>query len=124
MSPARRYARQPSAFGRPIAPFDAVAFKLVDIAVQIEAARLLTYKAAALCDAGRPFRAEASMAKLFATEVAFEASRQAIQVHGAYGISREHPVSWLLDEAKVLEIVEGTSEIQRLLLARLLDIGD
>ena len=64
------------------------------------------------------------MAKLFATEMAFEAARQAIQVHGAYGISREHPVSWLLGEAKVLEIVEGTSEIQRMLLARLLEIGE
>jgi butyryl-CoA dehydrogenase len=121
---ARQYARERRAFGRPIAAFQGVAFKLVDVAVQVEAARLLTYRAAALCDAGRPFRAEASMAKLLATEVAFDAARQAIQVHGAYGIAREHPVSWLLGEAKVLEIVEGTSEIQRLLLARLLDIAD
>jgi butyryl-CoA dehydrogenase len=120
---ARQYARERTAFGRPIAEFQGVSFKLVDLAIQIEAARLLTHRAAALCDAGRPFRAEASMAKLFGSEMAFEAARQAIQVHGAYGISREHPVSWLLGEAKVLEVVEGTSEIQRLLLARLLGIG-
>lgn len=121
---ARRYARERLAFGRPIAAYQGVSFKLVDMAIQVEAARLLYQKAAALCDAGRPFRKEASMAKLFATEMAFEAARQAIQVHGAYGISREHPVSWLLGEAKVLEVVEGTSEIQRLLLARLLEIGE
>ena len=121
---SRRYSRERTAFGRSIGAFQGVSFKLVDLAVQIEAARLLTHKAAALCDAGRPFRAEASMAKLFASEVAFEAAHQAIQVHGAYGISREHPVSWLLGEAKVLEIVEGTSEIQRMLLARLLEIGE
>ena len=121
---ARTYARERHAFGRPISVFQGISFKLVDIAVQIEAARLLTYRAAALCDAGRSFRAEASMAKLFATEIAFDAARQAIQVHGAYGLSREHPVSWLLGEAKVLEVVEGTSEIQRLLLARLLSISD
>jgi len=82
------------------------------------------HKAAALCDAGRPFRIEASMAKLFATEAAFEAARQAIQIHGAYGVSLEYPVSWLLGEAKVLEIIEGTSEVQRLLLSRLLQISD
>lgn len=120
---ACRYAAERTAFGRSIGGFQGVSFKLVDLAVQLEAARLLTHKAAARSDAGRPFRAEASMAKLFASEVALEAARQAIQVHGAYGISREHPVSWLLGEAKVLEIVEGTSEIQRLLLARLLGIG-
>ncbi|MQA85402.1 MAG: acyl-CoA dehydrogenase [Streptosporangiales bacterium] len=120
----RGYARERVAFGRPIADNQGVAFKLVDVAVGLAAARLLTYRAAALVDGGQPFRAEASMAKLHATETAFEAARQAIQIHGAYGISREQPVSWLLGEAKVLEIVEGTSEIQRMLLARLLGISE
>ncbi|HEX2680387.1 MAG TPA: acyl-CoA dehydrogenase family protein, partial [Candidatus Dormibacteraeota bacterium] len=119
---ATAYAKEREAFGRPIGDQQGVAFKLVDIAVAIDAARLLTFRAAALADGGRPFRVEASMAKLFATEAAFEAAHQAIQVHGAYGVSREYPVSWLLGEAKVLEIVEGTSEIQRGLLARLLGI--
>jgi short/branched chain acyl-CoA dehydrogenase len=121
---ATAYARERSAFGRPIGQQQGVAFKLVDIAVAIEAARLLTLRAAFLADEGRPFRKEASMAKLFASEAAFAAAHDAIQVHGAYGVSREYPVSWLLGEAKVLEIVEGTSEIQRSLLARLLGITD
>ena len=118
------YAKERSAFGRPIGAQQGVAFKLVDIGVAIEAARLLTLKAAFLADAGRPFRLEASMAKLFASEAAFTAAKDAIQVHGAYGVSREYPVSWLLGEAKVLEIVEGTSEIQRSLLSRLLGVTE
>ena len=121
---ATAYAKERQAFGRPIGNQQGIAFKLVDIAVAIDAARLLTLRAAALADSGRAFRVEASMAKLFATEAAFEAAHQAIQVHGAYGVSREYPVSWLLGEAKVLEIVEGTSEIQRGLLARLLGITE
>lgn len=121
---ASAYAKERLAFGRPIAARQGVAFKLVDIAVAIEAGRLLTLRAAALADTGRPFRTQASMAKLFASEAAFDAAREAIQIHGAYGVSREYPVSWLLGEAKVLEIVEGTSEIQRGLLARLLHITE
>lgn len=121
---ATAYAKERKAFGRPIGQQQGVAFKLVDIAVAVDAARLLTLRAAFLADEGRPFRTEASMAKLFASEAAFAAARDAIQVHGAYGVSREYPVSWLLGEAKVLEIVEGTSEIQRGLLARLLGITD
>jgi short/branched chain acyl-CoA dehydrogenase len=121
---ATAYSRERKAFGRPIADQQGVAFKLVDIGVAIEAGRLLTLRAAYLADEGRPFRREASIAKLYATEAAFVAARDAIQVHGAYGVSREYPVSWLLGEAKVLEIVEGTSEIQRTLLARLLGITD
>jgi butyryl-CoA dehydrogenase len=119
---AKRYANEREAFGQRIASFQAVGFPLADLAVRIEAARLLTYRAAWLADAGRPFRADASMAKLFGSELAVDAARLAIQIHGATGISRDHPVSWLLDEAKVLEIVEGTSEIQRLVLSRLLGI--
>ncbi|HEV8483330.1 MAG TPA: acyl-CoA dehydrogenase family protein [Blastocatellia bacterium] len=121
---AARYSKERTAFGKAIASRQAVAFKLVDMSVSIEAARLLTLRAATLADTGRAFRAEASMAKLFASEAAFDSARQAIQIHGAYGISREYPVSWLLGEAKVLEIVEGTSEIQRGLLARLLNLTE
>jgi butyryl-CoA dehydrogenase len=120
---ALEYGRARRTFGRPIVDRQAVAFGLADIATRIDAARLLTWRAAALADANGPFRAEASMAKLFATETAIRAAELAIQVHGAFGVSREVPVAKLLGDAKVLEIVEGTSEIQRLLLARLLDIS-
>lgn len=121
---ARDYARQRRTFGRPVADRQSVAFDLATLATRIDAARLLTWRAAALADARRPFRAEASMAKLFATEVAREAAERAIQLHGAYGVSREVPVAKMLGDAKVLEIVEGTSEIQKLLLARLLGISE
>jgi butyryl-CoA dehydrogenase len=117
------YGHQRRTFGRPIVERQAIAFGLADLATRIDAARLLTWRAAALADAGGSFRTEASMAKLFATETALKAAELAIQVHGAYGVSREVPVAKLLGDAKVLEIVEGTSEIQRLLLARLLDIS-
>jgi short/branched chain acyl-CoA dehydrogenase len=120
---AKSYASKRQAFGRSIGSFQGIAFPLTDIAVRIEAARLLTYHAASLADSGQPFRVEASMAKLFGSDLAVDAARLAIQVHGAIGISRNSAVSWLLDEAKVLEVVEGTSEIQRLLLARLLGIA-
>jgi len=119
---AKAYAREREAFGHRIAEFEGVSFPLADIGARIEATRLLTYKAAWLADRGRSFRAEASMAKLFGSELAVDAARAAIQILGSPGISREHPISWLLDEAKVLEIVEGTSEVQRLLLARLLGV--
>lgn len=120
---AKAYAAKRQAFGQPIGSFQGISFPLTDLAVRIEAARLLTYHAASLADSGQPFRAEASMAKLFGSDLAMDAARLAIQVHGAIGISRDHAVSWLLDEAKVLEVVEGTSEIQRMLLARLLGIA-
>ena len=119
---AKSYAREREAFGHRIAEFEGVSFPLADIGARIEATRLLTYKAAWLADRGRSFRAEASMAKLFGSELAVDAARAAIQILGSPGISRDHPISWLLDEAKVLEIVEGTSEVQRLLLARLLGV--
>jgi alkylation response protein AidB-like acyl-CoA dehydrogenase len=119
---AKSYAREREAFGHRIAEFEGVSFPLADIGARIEATRLLTYKAAWLADRARPFRAEASMAKLFGSELAVDAARAAIQILGSPGISRDHPISWLLDEAKVLEIVEGTSEVQRLLLARLLGV--
>jgi len=119
---AVEYGRNRRTFGRPITGHQALAFSLADLATRIDAARLLTWRAAALADSGASFRAEASMAKLFATETGLRAAELSIQVHGAYGTSREYPVAKMLGDAKVLEIVEGTSEIQRLLLARLLGI--
>lgn len=121
---ALAYGKVRRTFGRPVSDRQVVSFGLADLATRIDASRLLTWRAAALADAGRPFRAEASMAKLFATEVGLRAAELAIQVHGAYGVSREYPVAKMLGDAKVLEIIEGTSEIQKLLLARLLGISD
>jgi len=119
------YGRTRRAFGRAVTDHQSTAFGLAELATRIDAARLLTWRAAAIADQGSPFRAEASMAKLFATETALQAAELSIQVHGAYGVSREYAVAKMLGDAKVLQIVEGTSEIQRLLLARLLGItGD
>lgn len=114
------YAAQRQQFGRPINQFQAISFKLADMATETEAARLLLWRASAAADAGRNFRLPASQAKLFATETAMKAAHQAIAIHGSYGVSREYSVSKLLGDAKVLEIVEGTSEVQRSLIATLL----
>jgi len=114
------YVKDRSQFGKPISSFQALQFKLADIAVHTHAARLMLYQAAALKDEGKPFDQEASMAKLFATERAMEAAHQAIQIHGGYGIISEYPVSRAFGDAKVLEIVEGTSEIQRMIISRAL----
>lgn len=117
---ALAYAREREQFGRPISQYQAVSHKIADMATQVEAARLLLWRAAADAEAGRNFRIGASMAKLFATEMAMAAAHKAIQIHGSYGVSLDYSVSKLLGDAKVLEIVEGTSEIQRDLIARLL----
>jgi len=117
------YGKGRRTFGQAVTDNQAISFALADLATQIEAGRLLTWRAAARADEGAPFRAEASMAKLSATATALRAAELAIQVHGAYGVSREYPVAKMLGDAKVLEIVEGTSEIQRVLLARLLNIS-
>jgi butyryl-CoA dehydrogenase len=105
-------------FGRPLADFQAIQFMIADMAVELAAARLLTYRAAARQDAGDPAAAEASMAKLFASEAANRAATKAVQIHGALGYMRETGVERYLRDAKVTEIYEGTSEIQRLLIAR------
>ena len=112
------YVKERSQFGKPISSFQALQFKLADMAVHTHAARLMLYQAAALKDAGQPFDQEASMAKLFATERAMEAAHQAVQIHGGYGVISEYPVSRAFGDAKVLEIVEGTSEIQRMIISR------
>ena len=112
------YAKERQAFGGPIGRNQAVAFKCSDMAVAVEQARLMTYKAAWLRDQGRPFRQEAAMAKLFATEAAVTATREATQIFGGYGFIDETPVSRFYRDAKILERGEGTSEIQRRVLAR------
>jgi len=114
------YARQRVQFGRSISHFQAVSFKLADMATNIELARNLYYKAAWLRDQGRPYKKEAAMAKLFATEMATRCALDAIQIHGGYGCMREFPVERYLRDAKICEIGEGTSEVQRLVIARLL----
>lgn len=112
------YMKERKAFGRPIADFQALQFKVADMAVHTHAARLMIYDAASRKDRGEPFARQASMAKLFATERAMEATHQAIQIHGGYGIMSEFPVARAFGDAKVLEIVEGTSEIQRMIISR------
>jgi len=112
------YAREREAFGKPIGTYQGVAFRCADMAVAVDAARLLTYRAAWLHDAGRPFRQEAAIAKLYASEIAVDASRHATQIFGGYGFVDETPVSRFYRDAKALEIGEGTSEIQRFVIAR------
>jgi butyryl-CoA dehydrogenase len=115
---ASAYAKTREQFGRPIASFQGVAFMIADMATRIDAARLLTYRAAWLKDAGRPYTTEASMAKLYASEVARDVTNDAIQVHGGYGYITEYKVERYLRDAKLTEIGEGTSQIQRLVIAR------
>ncbi|MEY2462191.1 MAG: short-chain 2-methylacyl-CoA dehydrogenase, partial [Acidimicrobiaceae bacterium] len=115
---ATQYAKDRNAFGRPIGANQAVAFKCADLAVMAENAKLLTYKAAWLHDAGRPYKKAAAMAKLYATEAAVTATREATQIFGGYGFMDETPVSRFYRDAKILEIGEGTSEIQRLVISR------
>ena len=115
---ATDYARQRVQFGQPISKFQAVQFKLADIATELEAARWLTYRAASLRDAGQPFRKEAAMAKLKASRVATWAASEAVQIHGGLGYMLETPVARFYCDSKVLEIGEGTNEIQHLVIAR------
>jgi alkylation response protein AidB-like acyl-CoA dehydrogenase len=113
-----RYALGRRQFGHPIADFQAIQFKVAEMATKTEAARLLAWRAAALADAGRPHTAEASMAKLFASESAVEVALEAIQIHGGYGYLKDYPVERYLRDAKIGTIGEGTSEVQRLVIAR------
>lgn len=113
-----QYAKDRNAFGRPIGSYQAVAFKCADLAVMAETARMLTYEAAWRKDVGRPFKQHAAMAKLYATEAAVTATREATQVFGGYGFMDETLVARHYRDAKILEIGEGTSEVQRLVIAR------
>jgi short/branched chain acyl-CoA dehydrogenase len=116
-----KYAHEREAFGKAIGSFQAIQFKLADLRVAAETARLATYWAAWLRDQGRPFKAAASVAKLYSSEVAVTAAREAVQIHGGYGFVEEFPVARFYRDSKVLEIGEGTSEVQRVLIAR--DLG-
>jgi alkylation response protein AidB-like acyl-CoA dehydrogenase len=115
---ASGYARERRQFGRPIADFQATQFKIADMATQIQAARLLTLEAAWRCDNRLEHTLQASMAKLFASEAAVTAAMEAVQIHGGYGFTKEYPVERYLRDSKVGTIGEGTSEIQRLVIAR------
>ncbi len=115
---ARDYARERKAFGQPIREHQAVAFKLADMATKIHAAELMTLHAAALRDAGKPCLKEACMAKLYASEMAEEVASEAIQIHGGYGYLQDFPVERIYRDVRVCQIYEGTSEIQRLVIAR------
>ncbi|MGE6218358.1 acyl-CoA dehydrogenase [Nubsella zeaxanthinifaciens] len=115
---ALAYAQERKSFGKPIADHQAIAFKLADMATQIEAARLLVHKAAWLKDQGLPYTLEGSMAKLFASKVAMDVTVEAVQIHGGYGFVKEYHVERLMRDAKITQIYEGTSEIQKLVISR------
>ncbi len=115
---ALAYAKERQQFGQPIANFQAIQWMLADMATQIDAARLLTHRAAYLEDEGLPFTKEASMAKVFAAEAAMFVTSKAIQVHGGYGYTKDYPLERYYRDAKITEIYEGTSEMQRMTIAR------
>jgi len=112
------YARERRAFGRPIAEFQAIQWMLADTATELDAAELLVMEAAARAQHGRPYRLESSMAKLFASEAAARAASRAVQIHGGYGFIKDYPVERIYRDVKLCEIGEGTSEVQRLIIAR------
>jgi alkylation response protein AidB-like acyl-CoA dehydrogenase len=115
---ALKYSKQRKAFGTEISNHQAIQFKLAEMATKVEAAKLLTLQAAGLKDAGKPYIKEASMAKLFSSKVAVECALEAIQIHGGYGYVREYVVERFLRDSKITEIYEGTSEIQKIIIAR------
>jgi len=115
-----KYSMEGEQFGRPIAKFQAIQWKIANMATRIEAARHLTLHAAQLKDLGQPFSKESSMAKLYATETATWAAIEAVQIHGGYGYTKDYPVERFMRDAKVTEIYEGTSEVQRMVIARAL----
>jgi butyryl-CoA dehydrogenase len=115
---AYSYAKERRQFGQPIARFQAVQFQLADMATEIEAGRALVYKAAWLKDQGRPFAREAAMAKLYTGLLSNRAANAALQIHGGYGFMDEYPISRLFRDQKILEIGEGTNEVQRMVIAR------
>jgi hypothetical protein len=115
---AIRYSKERQQFGRPISEFQAIQFKLADMATQLDAARLLMYRAAWLKDEGKKVTKESSMAKLFASEVGVKICEEAIQIHGGYGYTKDYPPEKYWRDSKLCTIGEGTSEIQRIIIAR------
>ena len=120
---AFKYAQEREQFGKPIASFQAIQFQLADMAVEIEAGRNLVYKAAWLKDEGREFAKEAAMAKLYTGELSHRVVNQALQIHGGYGFMDESAISRLYRDQKILEIGEGTNEVQRMVIARHLGLN-
>jgi alkylation response protein AidB-like acyl-CoA dehydrogenase len=117
---AIKYAKERVQFGKPIAEFQAIQFKLADMATQIEAARLLTWQAASMKDAGKKLTQKSAMAKLYASEVAVKVAEESIQIHGGYGYTKDYPAEKYWRDSKLCTIGEGTSEIQRLVIAKML----
>jgi alkylation response protein AidB-like acyl-CoA dehydrogenase len=115
---ALQYAQERKQFGRSLSQFQAIQFKLADMALKIELARTMVYKAAWLKDQGRKFSKEASMCKLYASEICMEVTNQAVQIHGGYGYMKDYHVERFMRDAKLLEIGEGTSEVQRMVISR------
>ena len=118
LNAAVKYSKERKAFGSTISNFQAIQFKLADMAVKVDAAKLLTFKAAAMKDAGKKYYNEAAMAKLYSSKIAVECALEAIQIHGGYGYVREYLVERYLRDAKITEIYEGTSEIQKMVISR------
>jgi alkylation response protein AidB-like acyl-CoA dehydrogenase len=119
-----RYVHERSAFGKSIGSFQAIQFKLADMATKTELARQAYYRAAWLQEIGRPYKKEAAMAKLYASEIAVDVAREAVQIHGGYGYIEEFPVCRHFRDSKILEIGEGTSEVMRILIARELGLPE
>jgi alkylation response protein AidB-like acyl-CoA dehydrogenase len=115
---ALAYARERKAFGKTISSFQAIQFKLADAATRIEAARLLTYRAAYMKEQGQRTTLESSMAKLYASEIAVRVAEEGVQIHGGYGFVKDYPAEKYFRDVKLMTIGEGTSEIQRLVIAR------
>ena len=118
------YAKEREAFGKPIAQHQAIAFKLADMATDIEAAKLLVHRAAQLKDADKDYETAAAMAKLFASETAMKHTVEAVQIHGGYGYVKEYHVERLMRDAKITQIYEGTSEVQRIVISRKVIMGE
>jgi butyryl-CoA dehydrogenase len=114
---ALKYVQEREQFGRPLRKFQALQFKLADMATKINAARLLCYHAAWVKDQGKRYVKEAAMAKLYGSDIAMEVTRDALQIHGGYGYMKDYPLERFYRDAKITEIYEGTSEIQRLVIA-------
>ncbi len=110
------YTKEREQFNKPVASFQGVSFQLADMATQVEAARLLIYNAAYRASAGLSYSLESAMAKLFASETAMRVTTQSVQLHGGYGYTREFPVERMMRDAKITEIYEGTSEVQRVVI--------
>jgi short/branched chain acyl-CoA dehydrogenase len=115
-----KYVHEREVFGKKLMEYQDIQFKLAEMATKIEVARLMVYKAACLKDGNKSFAKEASMAKMFTTKIAMEVSHEAVQMHGGYGVMREYDVSRFFGDAKILEIVEGSNEIQKIIISRIL----